>query len=62
MMKPTLYARGTIYKAGGIYSGQGLYSAASKVAAEYGLVTDGGDNISHGAGNLKARQFEQRNF
>jgi hypothetical protein len=62
MMKPTMYARNSIYKASGIYSGQGLYSASSKVAAEYGLVTDGGDNISHGAGNLKARQFEQRNF
>ena len=62
MMKPTMYARNSIYKASGIYSGQGLYSASSKVAAEYGLVTDDGDNISHGAGNLKARQFEQRNF
>jgi hypothetical protein len=62
MMKPTMYARNSIYKASGIYSGQGLYSASSKVAVEYGLVTDGGDNISHGAGNLKARQFEQRNF
>lgn len=62
MMKPTMYARNSIYKAVGIYSGQGLYSASSKVAAEYDLVTDGGDNISHGAGNLKARQFEQRNF
>lgn len=61
-MKPTMYARNSIYKAVGIYSGQGLYSTSSKVAMEYDLVTDDGDNISHGAGNLKARQFEQRNF